>query len=93
MTDVYEDLHGHPPDIMNIVFKLLQNTYNITHFQKSQSQNITIKNLDLGSIALLGRGNITSYVQINDEVPSDFLSVQLLQEIYPPCSVSAVIFN
>ena len=39
MIEVYKYLNGHSPDIMNDIFKLRENTYNLRNFHIFQTEN------------------------------------------------------
>ena len=39
MIEVYKYLNGHSPDIMNDIFKLRENMYNLRNFQTFQTEN------------------------------------------------------
>ena len=51
MIKVYKYLNGLFPEIMNDIFKLRENTYNLSNFQIFESQNFRTKIFDLDSIA------------------------------------------
>ena len=51
LTEVYKYLNGLSPDIMNTIFKLRQNTYNLKNFHAFESQNPRTKKFGLDSIA------------------------------------------
>ena len=51
MIDIYKYLNGLYPDIMNDIFKLRENTYNLRNFNISESQNPRTKTFGLDSIA------------------------------------------
>ena len=51
LTEVYKYLNGLSPDIMNTIFKLRQNTYNLRNFHAFESQNPRTKKFGLDSIA------------------------------------------
>ena len=39
MIEVYEQLNGHSPDLMNDIFKLRENRYNLRNFHIFQTEN------------------------------------------------------
>ena len=39
MIEVYKNLNGHSPDIMNDIFKLRENMYNLRNFHTFQTEN------------------------------------------------------
>ena len=49
--EVYKYLNGLSPDIINSIFKLIQNTYNLRNFDAFESQNPRTKKFGLDSIA------------------------------------------
>ena len=51
LIEVYKYLNGLSPDIMNTIFKLRQNTYNLKNFHAFESQNPRTKKFGLDSIA------------------------------------------
>ena len=51
LSQVYKYSNGLSPDIMNTIFKLRQNTYNLRNFHAFESQNPKTKNFGLDSIA------------------------------------------
>ena len=51
MIEVYKYLNGLSPDIMNDIFKLRENTYNLRNFHIFESQNPRTKKFGLDSIA------------------------------------------
>ena len=53
MIEVYKYLNGLSPDIMNTIFKLRQNTYNLRHFHAIESQNPRTRKFGLDSIAYI----------------------------------------
>ena len=50
LIEVYKYLNGLSPDIMNTIFKLRQNTYNLRNFHAFESQNYRTKKFGLHSI-------------------------------------------
>ena len=50
LIEVYEYLNGLFPDIMNTIFKLRQNTYNLRNFHAFESENSRTKKFGLDSI-------------------------------------------
>ena len=51
MIEVYKYLNGLSPDIMNDIFKLRENTYNLRNFHIFESENPRTKRLGLDCIA------------------------------------------
>lgn len=51
MIEVYKYLNGLSADIMNTIFKLKQNTYNLRSFHAFESQNLSSKHFRLDRIA------------------------------------------
>ena len=51
MIEVYKYLNGLSRDIMNDIFKLRENTYNLRNFHIFESQNPRTKTFGIGSIA------------------------------------------
>ena len=51
LIEVYKYLNGLSPDIMNTIFKLRQNTYNLRNLHAFESQNPRTKKFCLDSIA------------------------------------------
>ena len=51
MIEVYKYLNDLSPDIMNTIFKLRQNTYNLVNFHAFESQNPRTKEFGLDSTA------------------------------------------
>ena len=51
MIEVYKYLNGLSPDIVNDLFKLRENTYNLRNFHIVESKNPRIKKFGLDSIA------------------------------------------
>ena len=51
LIEAYEYLKGLSPDIMNTIFKLRQNIYNLRNFHAFESQNPITKKFGLDSIA------------------------------------------
>ena len=51
MIEVYKYLNGLSPDIMSVIFKLRENTYNLRNFHVFESQNPRTKKIGLDSIA------------------------------------------
>ena len=51
LIEVYKYLNGLSPDIMNFIFKLRQNTYNLKSFHAFESQNSRTNKFGLDSIA------------------------------------------
>ena len=51
LIEVYKYLNGLSADIMNTIFKLKQNTYNLRSFHAFESQNLSSKNFRLDRIA------------------------------------------
>ena len=50
LIEVYEYLNGLFPDLMNTIFKLRQNTYNLRNFHAFESENPRTKKFGLDSI-------------------------------------------
>ena len=50
LIEIYKYLNDLSPDIINTVFKLRQNTYNLRNFHAFESQNTRTKKFDLDSI-------------------------------------------
>ena len=91
LIEVYKYLNGLSPDIMNTIFKLRQNTYNLRNFHAFESQNPRTKKFSLDTIAYRAsqlwknvppqnkKFSLTFNVQrINKKGPFDFLFVSLL---------------
>ena len=51
LIEAYKYLNGLSPDIMNAIFKLGQNIYNLRNFHAFESQNPRTKKFDLDSVA------------------------------------------
>ena len=64
LTEVYKYLNGHLPDIMNNVFKLRENTYNLRNFHIFQTKNP--RSLKYGLNAIPYRAS-----QLWQQVPTD----------------------
>ena len=64
MIEVYKYLNGHSPDIMNDIFKLRENAYNLRNFHIFQTENP--RSLKYGLDAVPYRAN-----QLWQQVPSD----------------------
>ena len=65
LIEVYKYLNGLSPDIMNTIFKLRQNTYNLRNFHAFESQNPRTKKFGLDSIAY------RTYSQLLKNVPEE----------------------
>ena len=50
LTEVYKYLNGLSPEIMNTIFKLRKNTYQLRNFHAFESQNPRTKKFGLDSI-------------------------------------------
>ena len=50
LIEVYKYLNSLSPDIMNTIFQLRQNSYNLRHFHSFESQNPRTKTFGLDSI-------------------------------------------
>ena len=64
MIEVYKYLNGHSPDIMNDIFKLRENTYNLRNFHIFQTENP--RSLKYGLDAIPYRAS-----QLWKQVPTD----------------------
>ena len=64
VIEVYKYLNGHSPDIMNDIFKLRENTYNLRNFHIFQTENP--RSLKYGLDAISYRAS-----QIWQQVPTD----------------------
>ena len=91
LIEVYKYLNGLSPDIMNTIFKLRQNTYDLKNFHTFESQNPRRKRFGLDSIAYRASQlwknvpeeirNSTSLLIFKESIkkcPFDFLSMPLL---------------
>ena len=68
MTEVYKYLNGHSPDIVNDIFKLRGNTYNLRNFHFFQTENP--RSLKYGLYAIPYRAS-----QLWQQVPIDIREI------------------
>ena len=64
MIEVYKYLNGHSPDIINDIFKLRENTYNLQNFHIFQTENPRLLKYGLDAISYRAS-------QIWQQVPTD----------------------
>ena len=71
MIEVYKYLDGHSPDIMNDIFKLRENTYNLRNFDVFQTENLRSLKYGLGAIPYHAS-------QLSQQVPTDIREAAFL---------------